>query len=49
MCMDTDKLSVAVIEIVGSLAKIEIENANGIDFLYLVIFVTKIDMLRYCL
>ena len=37
-----------MIEIVGALSKIKVQNANGIHFLYLVILVTKIDMFCYC-
>ena len=47
--MYADEVVLPVIEIVGALAQIEVNNANGIDFFHLIIFIPQLNVLRNCL
>ena len=44
--MHTDELVLPMVKVVGSFAKVEIDDVDGIDFLHLIVFLTEIDVLR---
>ena len=45
--MDTYEMVLPVIQIVTSLSDVEVENADGVDFLHLIVRFTQRDMLGY--
>ena len=43
-CVDTSKDGLAVVEVVAALTEVEVEDIDGVDFLYLVVLVAYLNM-----
>lgn len=44
--VDAAKLGLAMIDIIRSLAKVEVDNVDGVDLLHILVVITTVDILR---